>query len=429
MGDRREFLKIVASTMGAGVFTGLAGCAGTSSIHTQVQADIVIIGGGFAGATCARQLRQLLPYSSITLIEKSPVYTACPMSNMVVTGHRKLNQQQFTYASFAALNINVVHDEVVDINFDTKYVRMRHHSNINYDVAVISPGVDLRFSSVEGYSQKATELLPHAWKAGAQTVLLQKQLASMKDGGVFVITVPGGPYRCPPGPYERASLVGHYFKQFKPKSKVLILDRKDTFSKMPLFQHAWETELKGYVEWQGASMGSAVVGVDTKSRQVFTDFDSVSADVINVIPEQQAGSIARDVGLTDRSGWCPITPSTFESTLVNDVYVIGDAAIANAMPKSAFSANAQAKLCALQIARKLVELPAVDSKLINTCYSLITPEYGISVADVFYPEQDLWRQVAGAGGVSSSNASLLDRSNEARYAFNWYDTITREVFG
>ena len=251
----------------------------------------------------------------------------------------------------------------------------------------------------------------------------------MPAGGTFVMVVPDNPYRCPPGPYERASLVAHFLRQHNPTAKVLILDNKDAFSKQALFMEGWQNLYGDMIAWQGFSDGAAVAELDVRGRVIHTDFDSVRYDVANVIPPQRAGNIARSAGAADASGWCPIDPASFASTLLSDTYVIGDAAIANAMPKSAFAANAQAKYCAVQILRALRDLPPLTTTLANTCYSLVDPDYAISIAGVYSADDTAWRPVPGSGGTSPLAAGASFRLREADYARNWFAVVTDEVYG
>ncbi|MEM1188029.1 MAG: NAD(P)/FAD-dependent oxidoreductase [Pseudomonadota bacterium] len=392
-------------------------------------ARVVVVGGGFAGASCARQLRSVAPDLEVTLVEPKQTYTACPFSNLVLGGQRRLSQQEFDYSGVAGSGVRVVHRSAVDVDPVARQVRLDDDSLLGYDRLVMAPGIELRWGALEGYDEAAAERMPHAWQAGAQTLLLRRQLEAMPDGGLAVIAAPESPYRCPPGPYERASLVAAYLKREKPRSKLLLLDAKDSFSKKPLFLQAWQTLYGDLIEWRGASDGAALTAVDAGSMTLQTDFDEFGPDVANVIPPQQAGSIARRAGLTDASGWCPIKPLTFESRLVDNIHVIGDAAIANAMPKSAFAANAQAGLCAVQVARLLAGEAPMDTTLLNTCYSLVGPEYGISVAGVYRPTESAWQSVSGAGGTSALDAGADVRRKEAGYAAHWFDTITAQVFG
>ncbi len=408
-----------------GLAAPLAGCAGRGA---SPAARVVVIGGGFAGASAAGTLRQLAPEVDVTLIEPNPVYTACPFSNLVIAGERRLDAQQFSYQNLKAAGINLVQQRATDVDPATRQVVLENRQVIAYDKLIMAPGIDFQWT-IPGLSAGNADRMPHAWRAGAQTVLLRDQLRGMRPGGTFVMSIPEAPYRCPPGPYERASLIAHYLKQHNPKAKVLLLDGKDQFSKMSLFRAAWTTLYGDMVEWQGAADGARVVEVDAGNRTLHTDFESVSADVASVIPPQRAAAIAERAGVADASGWCPIEPRTFASMLQDNVHVIGDAAIANAMPKSAFAANAQAKLCALQVVKAMNGEAPVTSKLINTCYSLAAPDYGISVAGVYAPGERAWLDVEGAGGVSPLDADITVRRAEAGYAEDWFTTITREVFG
>jgi NADPH-dependent 2,4-dienoyl-CoA reductase/sulfur reductase-like enzyme len=294
---------------------------------------------------------------------------------------------------------------------------------------VIAPGVDLNFSGLPGYDLPASEVMPHAWKAGDQTLLLRRQLEAMKDGGVVVMAVPANPYRCPPGPYERASLIAHYLKTTKPRSKIIILDAKDQFSKQRLFEAGWKKLYPGMIEWVSLSFGGKVNSVDPKTMTLVTDFAKHQADVANVIPPQRAGAIAALAGVADQTGWCPIDPVTFESRMQKNIHVIGDAAIAGGKPKSAFAADAQAKACAAAVAQLVGGQAPQPPKLINTCYSLVAPEYGISVAGVYQPKDGQLTDIPGAGGTSPAEAPDTFRADEARYAENWFSTLTSSVFG
>jgi hypothetical protein len=271
--------------------------------------------------------------------------------------------------------------------------------------------------------------MPHAWNAGPQTELLRRQLEAMEDGGTVVISAPADPYRCPPGPYERASLIAHYLKAEKPNSKILILDAKDAFSKRPLFEEAWQTLYPGMIEWVPLSMSGKVVKVDPSSMTVSTDFATHKAAVANIIPPQRAGAIAQAAGVADETGWCPVKPETFESTLVPGIHVLGDASLAGAMPKSGFSANAQGKVVAAAIDAILLGKEPQSPKLINTCYSLAAPDYGFTVAGVYEAEGGELVSIEGSGGVSPTGAPASVRALEADYARNWYHTITHQIWG
>jgi NADPH-dependent 2,4-dienoyl-CoA reductase/sulfur reductase-like enzyme len=390
---------------------------------------VVIVGGGFGGASCARALRQLDPRVAVTLVEPSATFTACPFSNVVIGGLRELSAQQVTYARVAADGITVVPATATAVDAARKSVTLDNGTRLAYDRLVLAPGIDIRWGALAGYDEAAAAVMPHAWKAGEQTLLLRRQLEAMDDGGLVVIAAPANPFRCPPGPYERASLIAHYLKTKKPKSKLLVLDAKDAFSKQRLFQAAWAELYPGLLEWVPLSKGGAVTSVDAATRTLVTDFGKHQAKVANVIPPQKAGRIAEAAGVTDRSGWCPIDPVTFESKLQPGIHVVGDAAIAGAMPKSAFAANSQAKSCAAAVLTLLGGGTPATPKLLNTCYSLVAPDYGISVAGVYTPSGGQLADVPGAGGVSPANAPRGARAAEAVLAEAWFRTITGEVFG
>ena len=421
---RRELLMRAASA-------GVAAALPLPALAQGAGARVVVVGGGFAGATCARTLKRLDPRLAVTIVEANPtpVFTACPFSNEVVVGLRELEEQQFGYDKLASEGIALNFSGAKSVDPQTRTVTLGNTSKLAYDRLVLAPGIDFRWDALPGYSEAAAENMPHAWKAGPQTLLLRHQLEAMRDGGVVVIAVPTNPYRCPPGPYERASLIAHYLKTKKPKSKLLILDTKDTFSKQKLFQKGWLALYPDLIEWIALSAGGKVTAVDATAMILTTDFGTHKADVANVIPAQKAGQIAELTGVADRSGWCPIDPVSFASTLQPNIHVIGDAAIAGAMPKSAFAANVQAKVCAAAVAVLLADGTPLPPRLINTCYSLVSPDYGISIAGVYHPVDGKLVDVEGAGGASPLDASAETRALEANLAAAWFRTITGEVFG
>jgi NADPH-dependent 2,4-dienoyl-CoA reductase/sulfur reductase-like enzyme len=418
--NRREF---------CGAAIGAAALGLARPALAQGAAKVVVIGGGFGGASCARALRQLDPTINVTLVEPNATFTACPFSNEVIAGLRPMEAQQFGYGKFAGEGITVIPQMATGIDARARSITLADGASLAYDRLVLSPGIDLRFDALEGYDQAAATRMPHAWKAGEQTMLLRRQLDAMDDGGLVVISAPANPFRCPPGPYERASLIAWYLKTRKPRSKLIILDAKDAFSKQKLFQNAWAELYPGMVEWVSLSQGGKVTSVDPASNMLTTDFGKHAAQVANVIPPQKAGAIAALAGAVDKTGWCSIDPVNFESRLVPNIHVIGDACIAGAMPKSAFSANAQAKACAGAVATLLAGGAPPQPKLINTCYSLVAPDYGISIAGVYLPKNGLLADVDGAGGVSPLDAPLAVRAQEAAFADSWFATITAEAFG
>jgi NADPH-dependent 2,4-dienoyl-CoA reductase/sulfur reductase-like enzyme len=412
----------------------LVGALATPFVGTAGRAQgtgrVVVVGGGFAGATAARRLARA--GHQVTMIEAGANYTCCPFSNEVIAGLREMEGQTFGWDKVAASGVTLVSAHAASVDSAQKKVLL-DSAAIPYDRLVLAPGVDLLLApevgSIPGYDQAATAAMPHAWKAGIQTVLLREQLRAMPDGGMVVMSVPANPYRCPPGPYERASLIGWYLKTNKPRSKLLILDAKDAFSKQKLFEQAWATLYKGIIERVSLSDGGAVTRVDAAAMTVSTDFDTHKANVANIIPPQRAGSIALAAGVADKTGWCPVDPVTFESKRIAGIHVLGDAAIMGAMPKSAFAANAQAKVCANAIIAILAGQTPQQPKLINTCYSLAAPDFGFSVAGVYRPLSGQLTEVEGSGGPSPLDASPDVRKQEAAYADVWYKTITGAVFG
>jgi len=419
--SRRQFLRTTA-VAAAVVALPLPAIA-------QSAARVVVVGGGFGGASCAHALRQLDPALQVTLVEPNAIFTACPFSNEVIVGDRSIEAQQFTYDKLVVSGVKLVAQAATQVDAQMRTVGLADGSTLGYERLVLSPGIELRFDALPGYDEAASARMPHAWKAGEQTLLLRRQLEAMDDGGVVAISVPANPYRCPPGPYERASLIAHYLKTKKPRSKLIVLDAKDAFSKQRLFQNAWQELYPGLIEWVALSQGGKVTSVDPATNTLVTDFASHAVQVANVIPPQRAGRIADRAGVADRSGWCPIDPVTFESRQVPNIHVIGDACIAGGMPKSAFSANAQAKACASAVVDLIAGVAPTPPKLINTCYSLVAPDYGISIAGVYQPKNGLLTDVEGAGGTSPVDAPREFRAREAVYAKSWFDTITAEVFG
>ncbi|MDY6981389.1 MAG: NAD(P)/FAD-dependent oxidoreductase, partial [Pseudomonadota bacterium] len=325
----------------------------------------------------------------------------------------------------------VVHAMAREIDPAGKKVTLNNGSTLEYDRLVVSPGIDFRWEDVEGMSEADVENLPHAWNGGPQTTVLRKQLTAMPDGGTVIIAPPANPFRCPPGPYERASMIANYLKQNKPKSKVLILDAKTKFSKQPLFMQGWEQLYGDMIEWVSGDAGGRVSRVDVAGKGVYNELgESFSANVVNFIPPQKAGKIAHDAGLVDNTGWCPVDQRTFESTQHPDIHVIGDASLAGAMPKSGFAANSQGKVCAAAIVSALHNTTMPEPSYVNTCYSLVGPDYGISVAAVYrYASDQGIYKVDGSGGVSPADADAEFRQKEARYTRGWYASITSDTWG
>jgi sulfide dehydrogenase [flavocytochrome c] flavoprotein subunit len=426
--SRRNFIK----TAGA---VSAVGALGTPFLAFGASKKVVVVGGGTGGATAAKYLRMADPSIEVTLIEANKDYYTCYMSNEVLSGDRSIDSIKFGYTGLAGHGVKVVHDMVTGIDAKAKKVTTKGGQSFAFDRCIVAPGIGFNFDAIEDYDEKVAETITHAWKAGPQTVTLRKQLEAMKDGGTVVIAAPGNPFRCPPGPYERASQICHYLKQHKPKSKVIVLDKKPKFSKQGLFKQAW-TELYGFgsdnamIEWHGAAEEAGVASVDAAGMSVTNDFgDTIKADVINVIPPQKAGHIAIAVGLTDDSGWCPIDLKTFESKIHAGIHVLGDASIATGMPKSGYAANSQAKVCAAAVAAMLGGHEVGTPSYVNTCYSIVGKEYGISVAAVYRLAEDGSKITAVSSGLSPTEASAETRRREATYAHSWFQNITADIFG
>ncbi|MFL6790077.1 MAG: FCSD flavin-binding domain-containing protein [Bradyrhizobium sp.] len=393
----------------------------------QSAARVVVIGGGFGGASCARALRQLDPKLQVTLIEPNRIFTACPFSNEVIGGVRELRDQEFTYDNIAAGDVSVIALAAVKVDPQARTIGLADGSSLTYDRLVLAPGIDMRFDALPGYDEAASAKMPHAWKAGEQTMLLRKQLEAMDDGGVVVLAVPAAPLRCPPAPYERACLIAHYLKAKKPRSKILILDAKDGYSQQRLFENAWKELYPGMIERISLSQGGRVTSVDPVTNTIITDFGNYTADVANVIPPHKAGRIAEIAGAADKTGWCPIDPTSFASKLVPDIHVIGDACITGGIPKSASAANAQAKACAAAIVNMMSDKSPGMPRLIGACYNTVAPDYGFSLKGIYQPKEGQFAEVEVS--TSPVDAPREIRQREAENALNWFKTITVDAFG
>lgn len=421
----------MTTTRRAFIVGSVAAALGTPKLARAAAGAVVVIGAGFGGATAARYLRRLDPNLDVTLVEREAAIVTCPFSNAVLGGYETLQGITRSLDGLKAAGVKVVRGEASAIDLQARSVRLADGSRLSYDRLVVSPGIDLNFMGVAGYSEAAAERMPHAWKAGVQTTLLRQQLEAMRDGGTFIVAPPANPFRCPPGPYERVSLVASYFKAKKPKSKILVFDAKDNFSKQGLFQAAWESEFPGMVAWVAGKDGGKIESVDPAAMIVKCGFGNQKGDVVNIIPPQRAGAIAQSAGLAGENGWCPVDPMTFASTKAANVHVIGDASIAGAMPKSGSSANAQGKVAAGAILASLAGKAAPAPALNNICYSLVTPDYGISVTDVYQVTKDKGiTTTPNAGGLSvRTPTDLGERKLEAAYARGWYRNISADSWG
>jgi sulfide dehydrogenase [flavocytochrome c] flavoprotein subunit len=414
-------------------FGGLAGamclvCVTTRAAERRSAPRVVVIGGGAGGATVARYLAMAGKALNVTLIEPKRRYTTCFFSNLYLAGLRSFRSLTHGYEALTGrYGIRVIHDRAAAIEPEAKTVRLTSGTTLPYDRLVVAPGIAFREGAIAGYDEAATEFMPHAWIAGPQTILLRRQLEAMPDGGVFVIAAPPDPFRCPPGPYERASLVAAYFKQHKPRSKILILDAKDTFFEQDLFQDAWDRYYKGTIEWLPAQFIGAIDAVEVKDRSIRTASQVFKADVANIIPPQMAASLAQQAGLADRTGWCPVDPVTFESTLHHDIHLVGDAIIPGEMPKSAFAANSQAKACAFAIAAALTGEGDPRPFLFNTCFTFLAPDDAVSDAISFGITGD--KIAITEIMISRLDESAATRAQAVREANGWYEAFTRDIFG
>jgi len=406
-----------------------AAAASGRAAHAAVAPRVVIVGAGYGGASVARTLRRIAPQVRITLVERQAPFISCPRSNGVIGGLAEMAEITFGDAGLRKAGISVMRGEAVEIDSAKRQVRLTGGRRLDYDRLVLSPGVDFIWNGVEGYDEAATTAMPHAWKAGPQTLLLRDKLRAMPDGGLVVIAAPADPYRCPPGPYERACLIAGYLKREKPRAKILILDAKDSFSKQPLFQEAWTALYPGMVEWVPASRAGRVRSVKAGEGVVSTDFDDHRPAVANIIPPQRAGAIATNAGLAEATGFCRVDPVTFESKVAPGVHLVGDAIIPGDMPKSGFSANTQGKACAYALAAIFRGETPAEPVLLNTCYSLAAADYGFTVAGVYKPLDGALRLVKGSGGISPVGADAGTHALEAQYGRSWFDTLTAELYG
>ncbi len=419
--NRRHFLKAAGASTAASLAFPYA-ASGASK-------KVVVVGAGAGGAIAAKYIKMGDKSIDVTLIEADRHYYTCFMSNEVVGGERDLNTLKFDYRGLAAHGINVVHDRATGVDAGKKTVTTADGGKFNYDRLVLSPGIDFRWGAIEGYDEQAAEVMPHAYKAGAQTALLFKQLKAMDDGGLVIIAPPANPFRCPPGPYERACQIAHYLKTHKPKSKIMVVDAKDKFSKQGLFTQAWKELYDGMIEWRsGSDTGGGAVGVSPREKLVSTEIEDIKGDVVNIIPPQQAGRIAHAAGVTDDSGWCPVHLDTFESTRHPGIHVVGDASIATGLPKSGYAANSEAKVCAAAVVSLLHGEPVGTPSYVNTCYSIAAPGYGVSVAAVYRLSADKSKIEKVAGGLSPADASPAVKQREAEYAYSWFHNVTADMF-
>jgi len=420
--NRRDFLKF----SGAGIAVSLTGCATQPAPSaSKGNPHVVVVGAGFGGATCAKYLKQWGPNIDVTLIEPNDKFVSCPISNWVLGGMKTMDDITHSYDNLPKRGIKMVKDYVVSVDTHKRVVKLKSGSTLAYDRLVLAPGVEIMTDYVKGFREAEAEgKVVHAWKAGAQTALLRKQLEAMPDGGVFVMSVPAAPYRCPPGPYERACTVASYFKKAKPKSKIILLDgNADVASKPGLFKGAWKDLYPGMIDYRPNNLPYAV---DGKTMVVTTEFDDVKGDVLNVVPRQKAGEVCEMAGVrTDSNGiWCPVNLATFESTSVPNVHVIGDSVLSN-LPKSGHMATNHAKVCAAAIVELLAgRQPDAVPVVANTCYSAISDTQAGYVANVFRFDKE-------KGYVSQPEGGATAKGDELNFAYSetWAQNIWAEMLG
>jgi len=416
--SRRYFIKRLAQ---AGAITATSSLWLPAIASTKSAAHVVVIGGGFGGSVCAKYIKLFDSSIKVTLIEPSKNFITCPLSNTVLAGINKIDFITHSYDQLAAkYGINIINSVADDIDPISQKVILPDGKKLQYDHLVVSPGIDFR-KQIEGYDSKT---MPHAWKAGPQTLLLRKQLNAMKNGGVFIIAPPVKPFRAPPAPYERASLVAHYFSKKNIKAKILIVDPSDSFSKQELFMSAWKKLYPGMIEW---IKDSPVKRVNNRAMEIVTTSGKTyKGDVINIIPPQQAGLILQRAGLAEQNGWCRVNQKTFESNKQKNIHIIGDASIAGDMPKTGHAANSQAKICAAAIVSNLNGSKMPEPSYSSSIYSLLNPKYAISLAAVYRLINGRISEVSG--GDSPLKAKKKIRLKEAKYAAGWYKSITADMF-
>jgi NADPH-dependent 2,4-dienoyl-CoA reductase/sulfur reductase-like enzyme len=420
---RRRWLQLAALT----AIEGARGWRRAGASPRRPAGRVVIVGAGFAGCACALSLRRLDPALDITLVDASETYVTCPMSNEVLAGWRDLASITVSRHGVTGTGVKLVRARVETIEPQRRSIRLEGGQSLAFDRLVVAPGIRMLWNRIEGYDESAAQAMPHAWQAGAQTQRLAQQLKSMNDGGVVAISVPSGLMRCPPAPYERASLIANYLAQHKRRSKVLVFDANNRFPRQDVFSEAWRSLYPSMVEWIPSTDDGAVVRVDAATMTLYTGNAAHRVDVANIIPPQAPAQIAADAGLASDHGWCPVAPDTFESQLIRNVHVIGDACIADAMPKSASAASSQAQQCAQAIVALLagreVPPPAFDS----VCYSFVARERALAIHGRFDVQDGVI--VALSTPAAPIAAGTGAGAQQARAAQLWYRTIRSTAFG
>ncbi|HYF55366.1 MAG TPA: FAD/NAD(P)-binding oxidoreductase [Salinarimonas sp.] len=419
--DRRRLLTLTGAT-------ALAAGLSRPAI-AQAKPRLVVVGGGPGGATVAKYVaRDSRGAVDVTLVEPNRSFTTCFHSNLYLGGFRDFASITHTYEKLAeAYGVRLAHTSATAVDREKRVVRLADGNELPYDRLVLAPGIDLRYESVPGYSEAAAERMPHAWRAGPQTQALKQRLDALEDGSLVVMIAPPNPYRCPPGPYERVSMMAHVLKAKGHKSsRIVVLDPKETFSKQALFQEGWEKHYPGMVEWQDPKMHGGIKGVDPSAMTVTTDLETYKAALVNVIPAQMAGRIAREAGLANQTGYCPIDPASMKSAMDPNVYLVGDATIAGDMPKSAFSANSQAKVAAMMIRGELTDARTFPARYSNTCWSLIQTDDTVKVGGRYEAKDG--KIAATETFVSKTGESADLRRQTQEENMGWYAGFVTDVF-
>ncbi|WBU29553.1 FCSD flavin-binding domain-containing protein [Rhodopseudomonas palustris] len=417
--NRRQF------SAGLLAAAGVVGMPGV--LRAQAKPRVVVIGGGPGGATVAKYVaRDSQGAVEVTMIEPLETFVTCFHSNLYLGDMRSFESICHGY-KLGSYGVKHVRQFAAAIDRDKKEVKLAEGSAVPYDRLVMAPGIDIKFDSVPGYSEAAAEIMPHGWKPGAQTKLVKKQLDALQDGATIVMVAPPNPYRCPPGPYERVSVMAKVLKaKGHTRSKIIVLDPKDKFSKMALFQEGWQKHYPGMVEWMDPKMHGGIKGVDPQAMTVTTDFETIKADMVNVIPAQMAGKIAREAGLVNETGYCPIDAANMKSAIDPNIYVLGDASIAGAMPKSAFSANSQAKVVANAVRGELTGSRTFPARYANTCWSVVAQDDTVKIGGRYEPKDGKIVEIEGFVSKTGEDAGIRLQTSEEN--MGWYAGITADIF-
>ncbi|NEV77069.1 FAD-dependent oxidoreductase [Rhodopseudomonas sp. BR0C11] len=417
--NRRQFSAGLLAAAGA---VGMPGV-----LRAQAKPRVVVIGGGPGGATVAKYVaRDSQGAVDVTMIEPLETFVTCFHSNLYLGDMRSFESISHGY-KLGSYGVKHVRQFAAAIDRDKKEVRLADGSAVPYDRLVMAPGIDIKFDSVPGYSEAAAEIMPHGWKPGSQTRLVKKQLDALQDGATIVMVAPPNPYRCPPGPYERVSVMAKVLKaKGHTKSKIIVLDPKDKFSKMALFQEGWQKHYPGMVEWMDPKMHGGIKGVDPAAMTVTTDFETIKADMVNVIPAQMAGKIAREANLVNETGYCPIDATNMKSAIDPNIYVLGDASIAGAMPKSAFSANSQAKVVANAVRGELTGSRTFPARYANTCWSVLAQDDTVKIGGRYEPKDGKITEIEGFVSKTGEDAGIRLQTSEEN--MGWYAGITADIF-